>query len=261
MISIVIPTRNSSATLAACLDSIKAQGYDDYEVIVVDSMSRDSTKDIANSAGALLLSFEGPPPAARNFGFSKARGDIFLSIDSDMVLGPGLLKEISDKLKKPGALVIPEKGHGKGFISECKKIEKESYLDSDVEAARAFSSGLFQQAGGYSEGVHFGEDWDLHDRLAGKCSIGRTSSAILHDTSGLSIISLMRKSYTYGKSLPRYLRRNGSGRFIRTRKSFIVACLSNLSSKPLHSLGLFIIKMLEYAAGATGFVIGKLKVG
>ncbi|MEW6035108.1 MAG: glycosyltransferase, partial [Candidatus Micrarchaeota archaeon] len=94
-ISIVVPARNSAATLQSCLESIRAQSFRDYELIVVDGMSRDGTADIARRYADEVMTCPGSVPASRNLGFSRARGGIFLSIDSDMVLGEGLLLDVS----------------------------------------------------------------------------------------------------------------------------------------------------------------------
>ena len=48
LISVIIPTRNSSRTIEKCLQSIKDQSYENIELIVVDNNSTDNTKDIAN---------------------------------------------------------------------------------------------------------------------------------------------------------------------------------------------------------------------
>ena len=45
-ISIVIPSRNASATLARCLASVTQQSYTAREIIVVDGMSSDGTAEI-----------------------------------------------------------------------------------------------------------------------------------------------------------------------------------------------------------------------
>jgi glycosyltransferase involved in cell wall biosynthesis len=260
MISIVIPTRNSESTLPACLESIKKQDFDDYEVIVVDSSSTDRTSEIAKSHGARVICFNGLPPRARNHGFSKSKGDVFLSLDSDMIMQPGLLREISEKIRKNDSLIIPEPGSGKGFLSECKTLEKDIYLgDTDVEAVRAFTKKLFTDAGGYSKDVHFGEDWDLHQRITKSKNPGRTEAGVFHDSSTLTFSGLIKKSYKYGKSLPSYMKSNGSKKFVRTRKNFIFGCISKLPSRPATAMGLIAIKATEYLAGSLGYVESRLK--
>jgi glycosyltransferase involved in cell wall biosynthesis len=47
LVSVIIPTYNSSRTLKKSLESIKNQTYENIEIIVVDNNSKDNTKDIA----------------------------------------------------------------------------------------------------------------------------------------------------------------------------------------------------------------------
>ena len=47
LVSVIIPTKNSSKTLTQCLDSIKNQDYENIEIIVVDNHSKDNTLEIA----------------------------------------------------------------------------------------------------------------------------------------------------------------------------------------------------------------------
>ena len=49
MISIVIPAYNAAATVGRCLDSLLAQTYRDFELIVVDDGSTDSTAQIISA--------------------------------------------------------------------------------------------------------------------------------------------------------------------------------------------------------------------
>ena len=85
--SVVVPAYNAAATLPACLASIAHLNYPDYETIVVDDGSTDSTADIAKSAKnagirTLRLEHRGLA-AARNAGLEAATGRIVAFIDAD----------------------------------------------------------------------------------------------------------------------------------------------------------------------------------
>jgi arabinofuranan 3-O-arabinosyltransferase len=258
-ISIVIPTKNSERILQRCLDSIRSQDLRHVEIIVVDAHSEDSTKWVAERSADRFIEFKGGPSAARNKGFSEAKGRIFISMDSDMMMEPGLLKDVMDSLGRHGALVIPEVGHGKGFLSRCKSLEKRCYLgDSSVEAARAFTRKAYQSVGGFDASLHFGEDWDIHIRISERYSIGRTKAKLLHSTENLTLISNLRKAYSYGRSLPAFSRKHRRATRRWLSLSRFSRYLPVLAQDPLHAAGLIIIKSLEAVAALLGLLSSKL---
>jgi glycosyltransferase involved in cell wall biosynthesis len=98
MISIVIPTFNEERYLPALLESIKKQSFKDYEIIVADNFSIDSTRKIALDYGCRVVD-GGWPAAARDRGAASAKYDI-LFLDSDVVLPAGFLAEFTDEIHK-----------------------------------------------------------------------------------------------------------------------------------------------------------------
>jgi GT2 family glycosyltransferase len=82
--SVVVAAYNAEATLGGCLDSLRNLNYPDYETIVVDDGSTDSTANIAESSGVRALRIEHRGlAAARNAGIDAATGDIVAFIDAD----------------------------------------------------------------------------------------------------------------------------------------------------------------------------------
>jgi glycosyltransferase involved in cell wall biosynthesis len=260
-ISVVVPTKNSGENLRECLESIRSQTYQDFELIVVDGHSTDGTVRIAKEYAAKVLLSRRSLPGARNLGFSKANGSIFLSIDSDMILEEGLFEDIVRRFGAHGALVIPETGYGTSFFSRCKDLEKRCYIgDEIVESARAFRRSALEAVGGYDENLHFAEDWDLHCRLKEKFGIGRTISKVYHSTQHLSFSEDLRKAYFYGKTLPKYLdkKTKQSEKWHKPSKFFFIRHFGKLAREPVTGLGLTAIKCLEYSAGFLGFTCAKL---
>jgi glycosyltransferase involved in cell wall biosynthesis len=82
--SVIVPAYNAVPTIAGCIESLKRLTYPDYEIIVVDDGSTDSTAAIAESAGvrALKLTHRGLA-SARNAGLAAARGRVVAFIDAD----------------------------------------------------------------------------------------------------------------------------------------------------------------------------------
>jgi len=109
MISIVIPAHNAEKTIERCLESIFAQTYRDFEVIVVDDGSTDRTReivdnfarrfDIGNSKLELIQQKNAGAQAARNRGFREIQCQIsnikyLLFCDADVVLREDCLEKM-----------------------------------------------------------------------------------------------------------------------------------------------------------------------
>ncbi len=89
--SIIVPVYNVKDYLPQCLDSLLAQTLQDFEVIVVDDVSTDGSKEIALSYASrypdkirvLLHSVNTRQGGARNTAIEAARGQYLLFVDSD----------------------------------------------------------------------------------------------------------------------------------------------------------------------------------
>src|ERR1700687_3225877 len=97
-VSGIVPARNEEACLGACLESLVAQIYVDFEIIVVDDASADRTRELAQSFPRVRV-VDADPPAAGWAGKNKAmaagsrvaRGEWLLFTDADTVHLPGSL--------------------------------------------------------------------------------------------------------------------------------------------------------------------------
>lgn len=88
LISIVIPTYNREETLVRVINSVLNQTYSNYEIIVVDDGSTDSTKekiqDFIDSGNIQYYKIKNSGVCfARNFGIKKAKGEYVSLLDSD----------------------------------------------------------------------------------------------------------------------------------------------------------------------------------
>jgi len=186
-ISVVIPLYNKELHIERCLKSVLAQTYQPIEIIVVDDGSTDSSvqmvKKINDSRIHVFQKPNGGPAAARNFGVSKANGEIIAFLDADDLWLPGFLNEIynltnkfpqarvfatavynnngertlpksTDRLYKKGWNGIVDLFYlifrGFPFNSSSIAIKRETILD--------FS--------GFKEELRYGEDIDFWIRLA-----------------------------------------------------------------------------------------------
>lgn len=99
-ISIIIPVYNVKKYLRECLDSILAQSYKDFEIILVDDGSTDSSGNICDEYSMkyenikVLHKNNNGLSSARNAGLDIAQGEYILFIDSDDVVSPIMLETL-----------------------------------------------------------------------------------------------------------------------------------------------------------------------
>lgn len=104
-LSIVIPAKNEERNLPILLDSIKAQDFTDYEIIVADAQSTDKTRAIARNFGARIIE-GGKTTPGRNLGAAAASGPTLLFLDADVVLAnPKFLSDNLNEMERKGAHV------------------------------------------------------------------------------------------------------------------------------------------------------------
>lgn len=98
LISVIIPFHNASAYLERCLEALHRTECCDYELILVNDGSTDSSLQIARRFGEQVLTFPSArgPAFARNRGAEAARGEILFFIDSDVFCFPDTLAKVRE---------------------------------------------------------------------------------------------------------------------------------------------------------------------
>lgn len=101
-VSIIIPTHNRAQDLKKCLESVLAQTYQDFEIIVVDDASEDNTSTVISALADQRIKYicrekKGGAAAARNTGIGASKAEFVAFQDDDDVWLP-------DKLKKQMAV-------------------------------------------------------------------------------------------------------------------------------------------------------------
>lgn len=265
--TVIVPTKNSSRSLEACLKSIRTQSYAPIELIVIDNFSTDATSEIAAKYADRVIT-KGPERSAqRNEGARQGTGDYLAVIDSDMVLEPGVIEACVHEMEadsKTSGIVIPEESFGEGFWAECKRLERSFYVGvSWMEAARFFRRAAFLEEGGYDETLVSGEDWDLSQRMAKRGPLARIEPRILHDEGRLTLSGTVRKKWYYASAFKRYLRKRGSGGATRNqtgifaRYGLFFSDPKKLFARPVVGLGMLFMKTCEFGAGAMGYLFSE----
>lgn len=145
LISIIIPAYNVEQYLTACLSSIEQQTYQNFEVILIDDGSIDSTGAMCDTVATkddrfkVIHQKNQGVSVARNKGIEKARGEYIAFIDSDDKITPEYLSSFSLKndIEIQGH-VIYENNIQRSVIYSKRKVQK--------DVAKVFCLGPFNSA-------------------------------------------------------------------------------------------------------------------
>ena len=108
-VSVIIPTCNRAAMVSKAIDSVLAQEFDGFELIVVDDGSSDGTDRVLSDYGDRIAVLRQPNrgvSAARNRGIRAASGGLIAFLDSDDLWLPGkLARQAAFFESRPAALI------------------------------------------------------------------------------------------------------------------------------------------------------------
>ncbi len=180
--SVIIPVYNGAGTIKACLESVKAQSFSDYEVVVINDGSTDDTVN-------LIEDFQSAHPklplrvitqenqglgASRNTGISMASGIFCALLDADDLWKPEKLKSIYKVLEGSGTPLLYHRvetfGRAKTRVRACRPVHTVRNLliggNPLVPSAVCLRTDMAQKHPFSTEpGVHGAEDLLLWCRL------------------------------------------------------------------------------------------------
>lgn len=178
-VSMVMPVHNGARWLADAIDSVLAQDFTDFELILVDDASRDASPAIMGEAAArdprvrlLRLETNVGLPAALNHGFAAARGALHSWTSDDNLLRPQMLTRLVAVLDaQPEAHIvhadftlIDDEGVELGR-SRVGPIERLLY-GNNVGACFLYRASVTEALGGYDTKLFGVEDYDFWLRAA-----------------------------------------------------------------------------------------------
>jgi glycosyltransferase involved in cell wall biosynthesis len=197
-VSVVIPTYNRTQSTVAAIESVLAQGYRNFEIVVVDDGSTDGSSESIQQfvrqrarGSETIRYFCQPnqgPSAARNQGIKQARGEYIAFLDSDDVWLPDKLEWQVRALEQfkgecgacfTDARYVNRSGMDIGTFQLCgRHFEQTIGIDHDAVKllAKSFSgfwistliarADLARQVDGFDPEVSFAEDRDFLFRLS-----------------------------------------------------------------------------------------------
>lgn len=137
MISIIIPVYNSEKFLHKCVNSVLHQTFQDWELILVDDGSSDSSGRICdifaqnNPKVRTIHKENGGVSSARNAGLDVAIGEYVMFVDSDDWIGPRLCQELVDGIRQSDIVI----GGYKAFFAkrQVEHVAKENKVQFPEE--------------------------------------------------------------------------------------------------------------------------------
>ena len=134
--SIIIPVYNVEKYIKKCLDSVFAQTFKDYEVIVVNDGTQDNSIELIKDYNIRIINQKNQGlSVARNTGVKHATGEYLLFLDSDDYLEKNTLREIKKSLKNNPDLV---RFQVREVFENGKRIDYKEKSFSNKDGVEAF---------------------------------------------------------------------------------------------------------------------------
>jgi len=197
-ISVIIVTHNRAALLLRAIDSVLAQSFKDFELLIVDDDSSDNTEFLVKAyliderVKYFKIQKQKSIAAVRNFVWPYTHGKYIAVLDSDDIwIDKDKLQKQYDFLEKnvdvvllgAAAVQINEKGVEIGRVAKPLKDEdikkeffvKNPFFHSSVMFRREAITPPFV----YDDKISFGEDWDLWLRLGEKNKLANLADELI----------------------------------------------------------------------------------
>lgn len=264
LVSVIIPTFNSSRFLEKCLDSVKNQTYNNIEIIVVDNNSTDNTKEIAKKYTNKVFN-KGPERSAQtNYGVEKSNGEWVYKVDSDFVLDKKVINECVEESKKGYDAIVVHNSPDTtiSWIAKVRKFEVDMYkYDITHSSARFIKKTVYQSVGGFNSKITAGEDYDFQNKLnKNGYKTGFIDAEALHLGEPTNFWKHMKKYYEYGKDFVNYKKENDAES--KKQLSFIRPVYKRnwkkFIEKPIMGSRFIIYSVIKFSFGGIGYFVGKI---
>jgi glycosyltransferase involved in cell wall biosynthesis len=171
--SIIIPTYNSASTLRRCLDSIIAQDFINFEILIMDGLSTDNTLKVAQDYHDPRIKIYSEQDKgiydAMNKGISVANGKWLYFMGSDDILYDNNVLSVISKCISPKNKIV----YGNVFIDGNTTWASDGQLYDGYfplskilkknisHQALFYHSSVFKENGGYNINYKICADWDF----------------------------------------------------------------------------------------------------
>ncbi len=191
-VSIILPCRNEEKHISKCLDSLVANDYpkEKMELLVVDGMSKDKTREVLNEYKNYFLFFQildnkkKTTPFAWNIGIKKSKGEVLLLIGAHAAYSKNYISKLTWYLNEyeadnVGAVRKTLPG-GKGIVAKAIALSLESVFGQgyshfkigvryprfvDTVLGGCYRREVFEKIGLFNEGLVRAQDLEFNLRL------------------------------------------------------------------------------------------------
>ncbi len=183
-VSVIVPAHNAARTVGVAIDSVLRQTLTDFELLVVDDGSRDSTPDVVRSREdarvRCVTTPNGGVARARNHGLGLASGDFVAFLDADDVWRPSKLeRQLEAMTASPsvglcftgaefvdGELVTLGEDAASRYVDYSRELLIRGNVISGSSSSVMVRRFLVNRAGGFDSQLSQCADWDLWLRLS-----------------------------------------------------------------------------------------------
>ena len=178
-ISVIVPVYNAEKYLVDCLSSVANQSFHNYEVIIVNDGSSDSSAAIAESFASQDIRFvlfnqqNAGVTAARRKGIENANGDYVFFLDADDTLAENSLEILSKNMGEKWDIIVAQ-SQDSSCYSGCECITIDEYrrrlIFFTIQVApwgKLIKRTLFTETTlDVPKEIKVGEDWIMNLRLS-----------------------------------------------------------------------------------------------
>jgi hypothetical protein len=175
-ISVLVPCFNDGAYIDEALDSVFAQTYGDFEVVIVDDGSTDEStvrklQTLQRPRTSVFRTENRGLPAARNYAASQANGDLFCALDADDRLAPAWFERAVAVLDSQPEIAFVshwlETFGDQHWVWKPERCDLPALLaHNTINGAALVRRMAFEAVEGYEESMRGGcEDWDFWLRI------------------------------------------------------------------------------------------------
>ena len=218
LISVVTTVRNEASHLSQLLDSLLVQEAP-FEVIVVDSESRDRTREIAEEYARVhpglvrALERSGSRGIGRNAGVAHARGEFVAFIDGDCFADSQWLRRLREGLAASPIVAGRTVTVGKPRYGQLERVElyQSGYDVTYPSCNLAYRRDLFLELGGFDARFITAEDIDLNLRaVVGGAAIQYRPDAVVYHHVWATFLRFLYQAFWNGYGRKQLTEKHGS---------------------------------------------------